>query len=160
MFNFDQFVDACTDTLYFAGYVRHGDLMIGDFCEAFFTHDKHLNTHAGDKVSLKQVEKWIKSRELENHWEDWRRDIFKKYMEWQDLHVPIDDFAENFRDHGFSYPKYKASQGDGDDIPWDLLEHDEEEDWEDFEDFWFDDHYENADFSIQDELIRFKHEDT
>ena len=53
MFNFDQFVDACTDTLYFAGYVRHGDLMIGDFCEAFFTHDKHLNTHAGDKVSLK-----------------------------------------------------------------------------------------------------------
>ena len=48
MFNHDQFIDACTDTLYFAGYVRHGDLMIGDFCEGFLSHDKH-----GDKLSLK-----------------------------------------------------------------------------------------------------------
>ena len=54
MFDFQQFVDACTDTLYFAGYVRHGDLMIGDFCEAFFTHDKGLSAEADDvKVSLK-----------------------------------------------------------------------------------------------------------
>ena len=74
------------------------------------------------------------------------------------MHVLMDDFVDSFRDHGFSYPKYKAAHSDHDDIEWDIEEH--EDDWEDFEDFWYDDHYENADFSIEDELIRFKHEDT
>ena len=85
MFNFDQWEEACVDTLYFAGYTRHGDLMIGDFCEAFFALDKGLKTGKGNdsaRVSFTDIEKWVKSRELETHWESWRRDVFKKYMEW------------------------------------------------------------------------------
>lgn len=160
MFNYDQFVAACTDTLYFAGYVRHGDLMIGDFCEAFFVLDKGLAASGpnSDKVSLKQVEKWVKSKELETHWEQWRRNIFKQFMQWKDLHIPIEEFVLNFRELGFSYPKLKASQADQDEILWDIEDHDE--DWEDFEDFWLDDAFEQSEFSIEEELVRFKHEDT
>lgn len=163
MFNFDQFQEACIDTLYFAGYTRHGDLMIGDFCEAFFSIDKGLAIRDGpnsDKVSLEQIEKWIKSREMETHWESWRRDVFQKFMDWKELFVPIEEFVNNFRDHDFSYPKYKASLTDPDKIWWDIEDHDDEE-WLDFEDFWMDDHFENAEFSVSEELLtRFKHEDT
>ena len=73
--------------------------------------------------------------------------------------MPIEEFATSFRDHGFSYPKYKAAFADPDDIWWDI--EDEEDEWEDFEDFWMDDHFENAEFSVSEELLsRIKHEDT
>ena len=72
----------------------------------------------------------------------------------------MDDFVDSFRDHGFIYWKYKKAQSDADDIEWYFDEHEDDDDWEDFEDFWFDDHFENAEFSVEEELIRFKHEDT